>query len=97
MHIFLCNEASLSSFNSFISATKKGIFIANLIGEQWAKEYNCSEHQNVATSSENTEVEVLKHMEVSPAKTKNLSRLQKYRQLMLLCKELSDISSDLPI
>ena len=31
------------------------------------------------------------------AKTRKLSRHQKYQQLMLLCKELSDISSDLPI
>ena len=52
----------------------------------------------MATSSENTEVEVLKHVEISPTKTGKLSRHQKYQQLMLLCKELSDIiSSDLPI
>ena len=46
---------------------QKDIFVAKLIRERWTKKYNCSEYQNVATSSENTEVEVLKYVEVSPA------------------------------
>ena len=63
-------------------------------------EYNCSKYQDEATASDYTsdvQVEVIKHVKASPLKSKKLSRHQKYRQLMLHCQELSDVSSDLPI
>ena len=78
----------------------KNICDATIIADRWIKEYNCSKYQDEATTSDNTsdvQVEVIKHVKASPLKSTKLSRHQKYRQLMLHCQELSDVSSDLPI
>ena len=79
---------------------EKDVFQPSLVGERWTKEYNCQQgiisnptHNQESVSI--TDVQLLKLTDVSPRKNTKLSRHQKYRKMILLCKELSDLSSDL--
>ena len=78
----------------------KNIFIKEIIAERWTKEFNAfsdqaEEHENEKDLPDSV-VDVMKYSEVSPCKMQKLSRHQKYRELMLLCKDFCDLSSDLP-
>ena len=76
----------------------KDIFISDSIADRWTKRYNdCGNSTpsgDVYDISHSNELEVVKS---SGCKTSKLSRHQKYRQMMIVCKELCDTSSDLPI
>ena len=79
---------------------EKDIFQPSLVGERWTKEYNCKQDiiSNPTHNQEGagiTDFQLLKLTDVSPQKKTKLSRHQKYRKMILLGKELSDLSSDL--
>ena len=83
----------------FIVQQKKDIFSKEIIAQRWTKQYNtCSNAADLdfVECEHNVEVDVMKYSEVSPCKKQKMSRHQKYRELMLLCKDFCDISSDLP-
>ena len=72
---------------------EKNFFQPSLVGEQWTKEYNCQQcfisnptHNQESVSI--TNVQLLKLTDVSPQKNTKLSRHQKYRKMILICKVL---------
>ena len=78
---------------------KKDIFSKEIIAQRWTKQYNtCSNAADLdfVECEHNIEVDVMKYSEVSPCKKQKMSRHQKYRELMLLCKDFCDISNDFP-
>ena len=78
----------------------KTFFNKEIIAERWTKEFNvfsgqAEEHENGEDLSDSV-VDVMKYLEVTPYKKQMLSIHQKCQELMLLCKDVCDISSDLP-
>ena len=76
---------------------KKEIFNKNLITQRWTKAYNiCLNVSDFVEQEHSVELDIMKYSDISPCKKQKMSRHQKYRELMLQCKEFCDVSSDLP-
>ena len=72
------------------------IFNKNLIAQRWTKAYNiCLNVSDFVEQEHSVELDILKYSDISPCKKQKMSRHQKYRELMLQCKEFCDVSSDL--
>ena len=99
MITFLAMKLPCCHLNFLLLQKRKMSFSLVLLG-RWTKEYNCQQSiiSNPTHNQESvsiTDVQLLKLTDVSPQKNTKLSRHQKYRKMILLCKELSDLSSDL--
>ena len=82
-------------FIVYSGVAEKDIFNKEVIAQRWIKQYNtCSNAADYIQHEHNVEVDVMKYSEVSLCKKQKMSRHQKYRELMLLCK---DFCSDLII
>ena len=65
------------------------------IADRWTKKYNeCNDTLLLDTDGASNELQIFK---TTSSRKHKLSQHQKYREMMMVCKELCDISSDLPI